>query len=462
MKYTLTRSLMFVILFVSVSVFVLLTYAIEQTQKYEGKVYPHVIVNGADFGGKTRKDIQTYFAPKNKQLQKLVLHVQYEDSIATFSGKLLEVHFDSDHIADQALLVGRSPHLPSKLVQIASTIFNLNSFTFTYKPMYNMAPVDAYLEEVADTYSVPAEDALFSFKNKRVTSFKAEKNGVKIDREATHDDIVAFLLNPQVETAPTFLVHSAVLYPDIRTGDTNNFGINEMIGIGTSNYTGSSAEREHNVVLSASKFHGVLIPPGETFSYNAFLGDVSVSSGYKTAYVIKEGRTVLGDGGGVCQNSTTLFRAALNTGLPITERHAHAYRVKYYENDSKPGFDATIYSPTVDLKFTNDTPAHILIQTKVDQVKNTVAFEFYGTKDNRRVELSEPRVYDHRPAPEALYQDDPTLPRGVTKQVDWSAPGAKSAFTYKVIQSSGEVTQDRTFYSVYRPWKAIFLVGTAG
>lgn len=460
MKYTITRSLLFVILFVSISMFVLCTYAVEQTQKYDGKVYPHVVVNGVDFGGKTRQDIHAYFKPKNKALSTLSLHVRYEESVATFSGKTLALHYDSDHIADQALLIGRTPHLPSRLLQIASTFFNLNEYTFTYKPMFTMEPVDTYLEEVDETYSVPAEDALFTFKNNRVTSFKTEKNGIEIDKDATHDDIVTFLLNPKLSPSPTFLVHDTVVAPEIKTGDTNNLGIQEKIGEGKSNYTGSSPERVHNVLLSASRFHGVLIPPGETFSYNATLGDVSLSTGYKTGYVIKEGRTVLGDGGGICQNSSTLFRAALNTGLPIVERHAHAYRVHYYENDSKPGLDATVYSPTVDFKFKNDTPGHILIQTKTDTIARTVVFEFYGTKDNRRVELSEPRLYDQRPAPEALYQDDPTLPRGVTKQVDWSAPGAKSSFTYKVIQADGTVTQDRTFYSVYRPWKAIFLVGT--
>jgi vancomycin resistance protein YoaR len=86
------------------------------------------------------------------------------------------------------------------------------------------------------------------------------------------------------------------------------------------------------------------------------------------------GKTVLGDGGGICQVSTTLFRAALNSGLPISEYHAHAYRVGYYENDAKPGLDATVFGPTVDFKFINNTPASILIQTIVDKENNKLLF----------------------------------------------------------------------------------------
>jgi vancomycin resistance protein YoaR len=88
---------------------------------------------------------------------------------------------------------------------------------------------------------------------------------------------------------------------------TNNFGIEELIGVGTSNFTHSAPERVYNVTLATSKFNGVLIPKGAVISFNDLVGDISSLTGYKQAYVIKNGRTVLGDGGGVCQVSTTLF-----------------------------------------------------------------------------------------------------------------------------------------------------------
>jgi vancomycin resistance protein YoaR len=190
------------------------------------------------------------------------------------------------------------------------------------------------------------------------------------------------------------------------------------------------------------------------------VGDISSLTGYKQAYVIKNGRTVLGDGGGVCQVSTTLFRAALNTGLPILERTSHAYRVQYYENDAKPGLDATVFGPTVDLKIQNDTPAAILIETEIDKENNILTFKLFGKKDGRTVELSPVRVYDEQPPPAPRYEDDPTLKKGVTKQVDFASWGAKSQYTYK-IHKADKSTYERTFNSVYRPWQAVYLVGQA-
>lgn len=204
----------------------------------------------------------------------------------------------------------------------------------------------------------------------------------------------------------------------------------------------------------------MLIPQGAEFSFNDTIGDISAQSGYKPAYVIKAGKTVLGDGGGVCQVSTTFFRAALNTGLPITERHAHAYRVGYYENDSKPGLDATIYTPDVDLKIKNDTPGAILIQTEVDEENNLLYFKFYGKKDSRKVELSPVTITNIQPALPPVYQDDQTLKKGIVKQVDFPASGATASFTYKVTKGT-EIIEDETFVSNYRPWQAVYLVGQA-
>lgn len=176
--------------------------------------------------------------------------------------------------------------------------------------------------------------------------------------------------------------------------------------------------------------------------------------------MINDGKTELGDGGGVCQVSTTMFRAALNAGLQIVERHQHAYRVGYYEQDSGPGIDAAIYSPSVDLKFKNNTGHAILIQTVNDPDNSALTFVFYGTKDpNRQVTISTPVVLSQTPAPPPLYQNDPTLPVGQTKQTDYSANGADVYFTRTVTENGKVIIQDK-FTSDYQPWQAVYLVGT--
>jgi vancomycin resistance protein YoaR len=215
----------------------------------------------------------------------------------------------------------------------------------------------------------------------------------------------------------------------------------------------------HNIELAAARLNGVLIKPGEEFSFNAAVGEVSAATGYQAAYIIQNGRTQLGDGGGLCQDSTTVFRAALDSGLPITVRRGHSYRVGYYEQNAKAGLDATVYSPSTDLKFINDTPAHILIQTEVDSPNRTLKVYFYGTSDGRKATIKDHVVWGITPAPPDVYQDDPTLPVGTVKQVDWKAQGAKAQFVY-VVERGGEIIFEKTFTTIYQPWAAVFLRGT--
>lgn len=168
----------------------------------------------------------------------------------------------------------------------------------------------------------------------------------------------------------------------------------------------------------------------------------------------------MGDGGGVCQVSTTLFRALLAAGLPISERRAHAYRVGYYEQDSPPGLDATVYDPSPDLKFKNDTPSYLLIQTKVDTSVPSLVFEIYGNSDGRVATISKPIISEVVAPAEDLYQDDPTLKQGIIKQTEHKAWGAKVTFKYEVVRD-GVVIYQKTFVSTYHPWQAVYLRGTA-
>jgi vancomycin resistance protein YoaR len=254
-------------------------------------------------------------------------------------------------------------------------------------------------------------------------------------------------------------VTSSVIKPEVTLSAANTLGIQEIIGVGTSDYSGSIPERVHNLLLASERLNGTLIPKNEIFSYNKTVGEISASTGYKPAYVILNGRTVLGDGGGVCQTSTTIFRAAINSGLPIIDWAPHAYRVHYYENDGKPGKDATVYAPSQDFSFRNNTPAAILIQTEADIENNLLKYTLWGKKDARKIYISDVSMGNSIPAPEPKEQEDPTLPRGQRRQVDWAANGLNAWFDYKVTLGN-ELIQEKRFVSNYRPWQAVYLVGT--
>ncbi len=312
------------------------------------------------------------------------------------------------------------------------------------------------VNEIKPLVETAPRDAIFVFENNKVNEFKPEIIGATIDIPQFQSKLAEALVSPEEKT---FEIPMILTYPKVKTGDINNLGIKELIGSGKSTFFHSIPGRVFNVNLAASRVSGTLVAPGDEFSFVNAVGDISKATGYQTAYIISAGRTVLGDGGGVCQVSTTTFRAALDAGLPITERKAHAYRVGYYEQDSPPGIDATVYYPTADLKFLNDTGSYILIQETVDTKKLSMQVDIYGTSDGRKSIISKPRISNQTPPPPTMYVDDPTLPLGTMKQIDWSAWGARVAFDYKV-ERNGESIYEKTFVSNYQPWQAIYLKGT--
>jgi len=320
----------------------------------------------------------------------------------------------------------------------------------------NEEALSSYVSELASQIDRPARGGSFELEDGRVIEFSLPQSGYKLDQEKARSLIATAILDAEKDK-----VELPVKIEKPPAQRENEYGIRTLLGVGSSNFSGSIAGRIHNIDLASSRLDGILIPPGEIFSFNQSLGEVSSEMGYQTSYIIKQGRTLLGVGGGVCQVSTTLFRAALYAGLPILERTAHAYRVHYYEQDMGPGFDATVYDPSPDLKFKNDTPAYILIKRYFNSRSKTLRFELYGTSDGRKVEVTGPVIHSQTPPPEPAYVEDPSLPKGTKKQIDWAAWGAKVTVKRKVTRGV-EVLQDDTFFSNYQPWQAVYLVGTGG
>jgi vancomycin resistance protein YoaR len=247
------------------------------------------------------------------------------------------------------------------------------------------------------------------------------------------------------------------------TATGQELGITQLIHAETSYFHGSSAERVQNIQAAAAQFHGLLVAPGETFSMGAHMGDVSLENGFAEALIIYGGRTIKGVGGGVCQVSTTLFRAAFNAGFPVVERTPHAYRVSYYEQVASggvdprlAGLDATVYFPLVDFKFTNDSPHWILMETYMGS--GSLTWKFYSTSDGRSVSWDTTGVTNVVPAPSPVFEINEELGKNQIKQVDWAANGADVTVTRTVMRGGSVLFQDQ-FTTHYQPWQAICQYG---
>jgi vancomycin resistance protein YoaR len=316
---------------------------------------------------------------------------------------------------------------------------------------FNRFKIENYLnKKVGPDVNVKPTDARFEIKDNRVIEFASSADGRMVDIEQTISRLrTGFLAG----TSTRIEVAVVPAKSSIKTENINQLGVKEIIGIGHSNFSGSPKNRIHNIKTGAAAINGTLIPPGEEFSTNKTLGDVTAETGYLPEMTIKGDKTVPEYGGGLCQVGTTLFRGALESGLPITARRPHSYRVSYYE---PAGTDATIYGPWPDLRFKNDTNNYILIQSRIDG--NDIYFDFWGTEDGRVAERTDPTIYNIvKPAPTKIIETTDLEP-GKKKCTERSHNGADAYFDYKVTYADGTIKEER-FKSHYVPWQEVCLIG---
>ncbi len=275
-----------------------------------------------------------------------------------------------------------------------------------------------YLESLAPHVNIQPVNAQFKYAGNRAQIFLPSNHGRKLNISQSLGLISSAIFENKASASLVF----ETVEPDITLEKINNLGIKTLLGRGESDYGKSPASRIHNIKIGMAKFNGVILKPGEEFSFNNFLGTVEEKDGYQSELVIKGGLLVKEYGGGLCQVSTTVFRAAILAGLPITERKSHSFPVQYY---NPQGFDSTIYPGVIDLKFVNDTPDHVLIQTKVTGSKLVV--EIYGSSDSREVKIGGPIQYDQK------------------------RNGSMKAYLTRKIYKNNQLAREERFDSTYKP-----------
>lgn len=326
----------------------------------------------------------------------------------------------------------------------------------------NKQQLTIYLASLAPKLKVDPVNARFIFNDdtRLLEVIEPATIGRNLNVDASVDHINDQLLSGEHDITLVLDVNEPEVTDD-RTGES--LGITELVYAETSYFYGSDPERVQNIAAASKQFHGLLIPPGATFSMSDALGNISLENGYAEALIIVGNQTIKGVGGGVCQVSTTLFRTAFFAGFPIVERHPHAYRVGYYEQKRDgsrdprlAGLDATVFVPIVDLRFTNDTPYWLLMETYMGNFSLT--WKFYSTKDGRSVEWQTSGLTNIVEAPEPLYRENPELEKDEIKQVDYEADGAFIRVD-RTVYKDGSVYFTDVTSTQYRPWQAIFEYG---
>lgn len=423
-------------------------------QAYQGKVLPGVSILGIDLGGEKVSEAR-YLINKRLSLGQIdTIKISHDEK----SWELNPVEFgfraDVDLLIEEAMNIGRSGNLiadfDSRMRSLAGEerqviIATSKAYSFDRDKLKKFLD-----EEVGKSINQPVQDAKLVVVGKRAKEFQPDQSGQTLNIEKSVEEITGSLLSPDGNIKLVVDTEE----PKVSLASTNKMGIATRIARGVSDFTGSPKNRRHNIQVGAGKFDGLIVEPGKVMSFMRELGPVDASAGFLPELVIKEDKTTPEFGGGLCQVSTTTFRAVLDGGLEITERRNHSYRVAYYE---PAGTDATVYDPYPDFKFTNDTPGHILIDTYIEG--NKLYFDFYGTDTGRTVEMDGPHISNVTALPEPIYIDTSTLPPGEIKQIETAHRGASAVLYRKVTGPDGKVLHSDEIKSLYIPWPAKYLRG---
>jgi vancomycin resistance protein YoaR len=314
------------------------------------------------------------------------------------------------------------------------------------------------LAQYIDTGSVEARVKVV---NGRASIVQPSRHGVRLDRAAAIQKIGdAFFATNRVVELPTIEVS-----PQLSVSQISALRFNDVLSTGRSSFAGSAKYRITNIMAGATHIDGVLIAPGATFSFNTEVGEINEANGFVKGYAVVANRTQLEWGGGVCQVSTSLFRAAFYAGLPFKEWHAHPYYIRWYDDYAYPdiavpGLDAAIYTGELDLRFINDTGNWVMIDTTIDTERQILDVQLRGTATGRAVRLVCRKITNTIPAPkEPKYIDDPTLATGKTKQTDKAKDGMSVVAT-GIITVGAKISLVKNLPVILHRWPNIFLRGT--
>ncbi|WP_293911841.1 VanW family protein [Deinococcus sp.] len=310
------------------------------------------------------------------------------------------------------------------------------------------AALKGTLKSLSGYLDQPAQNARYQAQGAGLIRVR-EQVGLMTDQVSALKVLGAAVLDPLVRSVT---LPSKVAQPAITVAALPDPSKLSLITTGVSTYYHSSPARRSNVANAAAKIDGAVIAPGGVFSFLSTLGGISAGNGFVSGLIISGGRTVDGLGGGVCQVSTTTFRALYQSGMPIVERNQHSYRVGYYE--PRVGFEAAVYDPGVDLKMKNDTGGPVLIRTVNRNARSTLEVQIWGLPQRRTVSVSRATILASTPHPAPKYVVNPKLPRGAFKQVDWAADGF-NLFITRTIRDAGTVRSDQV-KTIYKPWQAVF------
>ena len=309
------------------------------------------------------------------------------------------------------------------------------------------AGADAYFRRLSENVGRPARDADFAVYGGSVQVVPA-RDGLEVNVPKTARAILRAATRPANRVATVTVVRAA---PDRSTAEALAMGIDTRMSSYKTYYSGT-ADRITNLQLGVRALDGTLVQPGGTFSLNEAIGERTEERGFRSAPVIIGNEYAEEVGGGTSQVATTAFNAAWEAGLRITERHPHSLYISRYQL----GRDATVYWPSLDLKFVNDSDAWVLVKGFIEG--DGISIAIYGG-ESRRVESSATPLVVTGPVPIERVED-PTLPKGEQVVEETGSAPTRTSATRTVYSGDGELLHSETWTTSYDGEERVVRIGT--
>lgn len=323
----------------------------------------------------------------------------------------------------------------------------------SYHVFLNPYQIERRMEVIGETTQTIPVYPRVAWNGGDLQIIKAGAPGWRINKHESRD----LLVNNVDQGIRTIELNPRYVAVPIDKNNLNSLGITELVSEGKSDFTGSAPYRVTNIQAGLALLDGVLIAPGDEFSFDDTIGDIDETNGFVKGYAIVQSRTQLEFGGGICQDSTTVFRAAFWAGLPITERWGHSFYISWYDKYGPTGMDATIFTGGPDLKFLNDTGRWLLMQTYANPKTGVASVRLYGTSPNRKVEMTQV-IRDRVTAPTApVYVTDPEQPAGAVKQSDHARDGLTIEIVRTVTEADGTARDPDKYTTRFKPWPNIYV-----
>ena len=329
------------------------------------------------------------------------------------------------------------------------------SYTVNTDNMTEAAMAEAAL--IAGNWNMVAQNGGISGYNKETGKFEFEtgSNGHVIDQEKLAADIVAAIQQKDYDAVIAAQIKE--VSPEYSADDLRE--MYKTIGTYTTTTT-SNSNRNENIRLACEALNGMIVNPGQEFSFNDATGARTEAKGYKPATAYLNGEVVQEPGGGVCQVSSTLYNAVIFSGLKSTERHAHSYEPSYVT----PGEDAAVSYGGPDFKFVNNSDFPVAIRASFESGSRKLTLSIYGVQvleDGVKIRMESERVGDLEP-PAPVYEEDMTIPLDQEIEVKAATPGSRWT-TYLVTYKNDEEVEREFFHnSSYRGKAATIKRNTSG